>query len=167
MVALDRRFPHIFNSKHDLAGQGDTDLTYRSRLSRVDGNRGGGNGAGGNILFPRTGHFLANAVYPDSDSINHRTQGSFLIMCTGVILSHSCAHRHTPHSSLRHLSVHGGQTKCPPCTALYETACTSPVKIRSIQQNEHTIPETASVRVQTGNEDIRYKERHVLLGELS
>ena len=40
-------------------------------------------------------------------------------------------------------------------------------KMRSIQQNEHTIPETASARVQTGNEDIRYKERHVLLGELS
>ena len=81
MVALNRRFPHIFNSKHDLAGQGDTDLTYRSRLSRMDGYRGGGNGAGGNTLFPRTGHFLADAVHSDFDSINHRTQGSFLTFC--------------------------------------------------------------------------------------
>jgi len=72
MVALDRRIPHLFGSEYVIIGQSDTNLTYRYRLPCMDRNRGSGNSAGRNILFPRAGHFLEDVFHIDTHSIDCR-----------------------------------------------------------------------------------------------
>ena len=72
MVALDRRIPHLFDSEYVIIGQSDTNLTYRYRLPCMDRNRGSGNSAGRNILFPRAGHFLEDVFHIDTHSIDCR-----------------------------------------------------------------------------------------------
>ena len=47
VLALGSRFFGLFDGEHVFAGQGGAGAAYRHRLSRVDGNRGGGDGVAG------------------------------------------------------------------------------------------------------------------------
>ncbi len=57
--------------------------------------------------------YLPIKIQDENDKRNLLPRRHWLIMCTGVILSHSCAHRHTPHWPPRYICVHGGLAKCP------------------------------------------------------
>lgn len=70
VVALDRGLRVVLCDEHDIADEGGEDDTDRDGVSRVDGDRRGGVGAGGDIHIPRASDVLAVVFYHDADSVD-------------------------------------------------------------------------------------------------
>ena len=70
VVALDRGLRGVLCDEHDTADEGGADDTDRDGVSRVDGYRRGGVGAGGDIHLPRAGDVLAAVFHHDADCVD-------------------------------------------------------------------------------------------------